>query len=85
MKTQEKRSLDKLAFGLCIAGIILAAVIAILGRLLNQDYTMIAYGTFVGLEVMALVLGIVSRAQPLGKTSAIASGILLVGSVAFLA
>ena len=84
MNTPERRYLDKLAFGLCIAGIILAAVIAILGRLLNQDYRMIAYGTFVGLEVIALVLGIVTRAQPLGKTSAIASGILLVGSVAFL-
>ena len=84
MNTTERKPLDKLALGICIAGIILAAVIAVLGRLLNQDYSMIAYGTFVGLEIIALVLGIVSRAQPLGKTSAIASSILLIGSVAFL-
>ena len=84
MNTTETKILDKLAFGTCLAGIILAAVIAILGKILNQDFSMIAYGTFVGLEVISLVLGIVSRAQPLGKTSAIASGILLIGSVAFL-
>jgi hypothetical protein len=84
MNTTERKSLDKLAFGICIAGIILAAVIAILGRVLNQDYSMMAYGTFVGLEIIALVLGIVARAQPLGRVSAIASGVLLIGSVAFL-
>ena len=84
MNITEKKSLDKMAFGVCIAGIILAAVIAILGRLLNQDYSMIAYGTFVGLEIIAFVLGIVSRAQPLGKASAVASSLLLIGSVAFL-
>ena len=84
MNITERKSLDKMAFGVCIAGIILAAVIAILGRLLNQDYSMIAYGTFVGLEIIAFVLGIVSRAQPLGKTSAVASSLLLIGSVAFL-
>lgn len=84
MNTTLKRPLDQLAFGLCLAGIVLAALIAILGRLLNEDFSMIAYGTFVGLEIIALVLGVVSRAQPLGRTSAIASGVLLIGSVTFV-
>lgn len=84
MNVTETKSLDKLALGICISGVILAVVIAVLGRVLNQDYTMIAYAAFAGLEVIALVLGVVSRAEPLGKASLIASGILLVGSV-FLA
>jgi len=84
MNTTERKSLDKLAFIICITGSILAAVITILGKFLNDDYSMIAYSTFVGLEITALVLGIVSRAQPLGKTSAIASSILLIGSLAVL-
>jgi hypothetical protein len=84
MDLTERKALDKLAFGTCLAGVVGAAAIALLGRMLNEDLSMIAYGTFVGLEVIALVLGIVSRARPLGKASAIAAGILLVGSIAFV-
>ena len=76
--------MDKLALTLCLGGVLLAVIIAILGKILGQNLTMIAYGVFVAFQIAALVLGIVTRAKPLGKTAAIASSVLLVGSLLFL-
>lgn len=78
------KSMDKIALGLCLGGVVLAIVAAMVGRLLDHNFTMMAYGVFVAFQIAALVLGIVTRTSPLGKAAAITSGILLVGSFLFM-
>ena len=84
MTDTKQDPMDKLALALCLGGVGVAAAVAILGKLLDQDFALIAYGIFVAFQVAALVLGIVARARPLGKAAAITSGVLLVGSFVFL-
>ena len=84
MKPNHPKSLDRIAVAVCLSGILITAAIAIGGRVLDENLTMIAFGVFVAFELAALVLGIVSRAQPLGRTASITSGILLAGSLLFL-
>ena len=77
--------LDRLALGLSLAGVVLGVLIAIVGRLNAQDFAMHGYGVFVAFSVAAIVLGIITRASPIGRTALITSSILLVGSLAMLA
>jgi len=84
MKTNQTKSLGQIALAICLSGILIAAGIAIFGRIFDENFAMIAYGVFVVFELAALVLGIISRAQPLGRTASITSGVLLVGSLLFL-
>lgn len=82
--SQTTLQLDRLAIGLSLAGVILGVLTAVLGRLIGEDLSMHGYAIFAGLSVAAIVLGIVTRTSPLGKTAAITSSVLLVGSLAFL-
>jgi hypothetical protein len=76
---------DRLALTLTFASVILGVLIWMVGNIFVHDFVMHGYVTFVGLSVAAIVLGIVTRSSPLGKTAAITSSVLLVGSVGFLA
>ncbi len=75
---------DRLALTLTFASVILGVLIWMVGNIFDQNFVMHGYVTFVGLSVAAIVLGIVTRSSPLGKTAAITSSVLLVGSVGFL-
>ena len=77
--------LDRLALGLSLAGVVLGVLIAIVGRLNAQDFAMHGYGAFVAFSVVAIVLGIITRASAIGRTALITSSILLVGSLGMLA
>jgi len=59
-------------------------IIAIVGRLLGENYAMHGYGVFVAFSVAAIVLGILTRASTIGKAAWITSSILLVGSLGLL-
>ena len=77
--------LPRLALALSLGGVVLGVLIAIVGRLIQQDLAMHGYGVFVAFSVAAVVLGIVTRASPLGKTALITSSLLLVASLGMLA
>jgi len=77
--------LDRLALALSLGGVVLGVLIAIVGRLIRQDLAMHGYGVFVAFSVAAVVLGILTRASPIGKTALITSSIQLVGSLGMLA
>jgi len=77
--------LDRLALVLSLAGVVLGVLIAIVGRMIEQDYAMHGYGVFVAFSVAAIVLGIITRGSPLGKTALITSSILLIGSLGMFA
>ena len=77
--------LDRLALVLSLAGVVLGVLIAIVGRLVEQDCAMQGYGVFVAFSLAAIVLGIKTRASPIGKTALITSSILLIGSIGMLA
>ena len=83
--TSSQRSLDKLALALGLGGVVLAILVAMIGRMLGHDFSMMAYGIFIAFQIAAIVLGIITRGTPIGKTAAITSSVLLVGSVMFLA
>ncbi|NQU19915.1 MAG: hypothetical protein HQ567_01425 [Candidatus Nealsonbacteria bacterium] len=78
--------LDRLALTLTFASVILGVLIWMVGNIFfDQNFVMHGYVTFVGLSVAAIVSGVVTRSSPLGKTAAITSSVLLVGSLGFLA
>lgn len=77
--------LDRVALALSLSGVILGVIIAMVGRLLNEDFAMHAYGVFVAFSVAAIVLGILTRTSTIGKAAWITSSILLVGSLGMLA
>ena len=83
--TDVRRSLDKLALDLGLGGVVVAILVTMIGRMLGHDLAMMAYGVFVAFQAAAIVLGIITRATPMGKTATITSGVLLVGSVMLLA
>jgi uncharacterized protein YqgC (DUF456 family) len=76
--------MDKLALGFCLGGVVAAVTVAMLGKILGHNFTMLAYGIFVACQLAALVLGLITRSKPLGKTAAISSSVLLLGSLFFL-
>ena len=84
MTDTNQTSMDKAALALCLGGVLVAIAMAMIGRILGHNFSMMAYGIFISFQIAALVLGIVTRSQPLGKTAAITSGVLLMGSLAFL-
>lgn len=77
--------LDRLALALSLGGVVLGVLIAIVGRLIQQDFAMHGYGVFVAFSVAAVVLGIITRASAVGKTALITSSILLICSLGMLA
>jgi len=85
MTQTDKTWMDKLALGLCVGGVVVAIGVAMLGKILGHNFTMLAYGIFVAFQIVALVLGVITRSKPLGKPAAISSGVLLLGSLFFIA
>lgn len=85
MNTQKQSfPLDRIALALSMMGVILGVIIAIIGRLIEQEFAMHGYGVFVAFSVAAIVLGFLTRASAVGKTALITSSILLVGSLGLL-
>ena len=83
--SDDRRSLDKLALALCLGGVVLAILVAMTGRIFGQNTSMMGYGIFVAFQILAVVLGIITRGTAIGKTAAITSSVLLVGSLLFVA
>ena len=83
-KRDSQLPLDRLALALTLSGVILGVLVAMAGRIYEHNFTMHGYGVFVAFSVAAIVLGIVTRSSAVGKTAAITSAILLIGSVAIL-
>ena len=86
MSTERKTfPLERVALALSLMSVVLGVIIAIVGRLLEQDFAMHGYGVFVAFSVAAIVLGFQTRASTIGKTALMTSSILLVGSLGILA
>lgn len=84
MNDTDKGKHGRLALALCLGGLVLAVAIGMVARLLHYNADMPAYLIFLGFQIAAFVLGIVSWNDILGKTAAITSGILAVGATVLL-
>jgi hypothetical protein len=85
-RLNRERRLEKTALFLCVSGVIVPLLILI-GQLLGMEQAVVAAVAFVLFAVMqlaALILGIIRFSEPLGRAAAIASGVLLLGSILFL-
>ncbi len=82
--TEDKRRHGALALVLCLGGLVLAVTVGMVASLLHHNAYMPAYLIFLGFQVAGFVLGIVSRQEVLGKTAAITSALLAIGSVLLL-
>jgi uncharacterized membrane protein len=67
----------RIALGLCLGGVILAALIG--------DRVVPAYLIFLSFQIAAFTLGILTWRTPLGKAAAIAASLLTAGSVTLVA
>lgn len=76
--------LGPLALGISLGGVLLAVVIAMSGRLWGENFYALAHLVFAAAQVAAIVLGVMSRDR-MGRAAAITSGVLLVGSLMFVA
>lgn len=85
MSNHSPKNLDRLALAIGLGGVLAAALFAIIGSLLGQDFVMIGFGVFAAAQIAAIILGIITRASVLGRAAAITSSILLVASTLFLA
>jgi hypothetical protein len=84
---QSRRRLGIVSLVLCVAGLVVGGGTAAVAYVANASSAlMVGYLVFLGLEVAALVCGILGwSASLLAKAGAIASGIVVVVSVLFLA
>ena len=85
MSNKEMKRYGKLALVLCLGGLILAVAIGVSARLMNYNADVPAYLIFLGFQVAAFVVGILSRREPLGKAAFLTSAILGLGSAVLLA
>jgi hypothetical protein len=71
---------------LAVAGVVVGAGVAAVAHVLHMPSAWMAgYPVFLGLEVAALVCGIVAwSATPVAKVGTIVSGVLMAGSVLML-
>lgn len=76
--------LDRLALLLTLSGVVLGVLIAMVGRMIEENFAMHGYGVFVACSIAAIVLGIITRTSPIGKAALITSSILLVGSLGII-
>lgn len=81
MNEQNESRFGKLALMLSLGGLVLAVVIGLLARYFNHNADTTAYLVFLSFQVAAIVLGVVARRDPMGKTAAITASILAVGSL----
>ncbi len=84
MDKSENKSYGGLALVLCLGGLLLALLIAVIAKLLNYDAIMPAYITFLGFQIAGFTLGLISRQEVLGKTAYVTSAIFAIGSILFL-
>lgn len=80
-----RKEYGALALGLSLGGLVIAALIGVVAGLLDHNVGMAAYLVFLGFQVAAFVLGILSRQAILGKTAYITSAVLAVTSILFVA
>lgn len=80
----DARNLGPLTLGLSLGGVLLAVAVSMMGNYWERDLTMHGFGVFAAAQVAAIGLGIMARDR-LAKTAALIAGVLLVGSLAFLA
>ncbi len=79
-----RKSYGALALGLSLGGLVLAVLIGMLARFLGHNADMPAYLVFLGFQIGAFVLGIVSRREILGKTAYITSAVFAAASLLVL-
>jgi len=71
-----------LALGLSLGGLVLAVLIGVVAGLVGRNMdVMPAYLLFLGFQIAAFVLGIISRQEALGKAAYITSAVLAVASL----
>lgn len=85
MNEHTEQRYGELALALSLGGVILAVVIGLLARRSGQNADMAAYLIFISFQVAALVLGIIARRMPLGRTAAITAAVLMIGSLTLVA
>lgn len=83
-EARKQAQMGMLALVVCLGGLVLAVTIAALGRHMERDATMAGFGVFIAAQVAALVLGILSRREPMGNATRIISAIFLVASLIWL-
>jgi len=85
--TRSRRRLGVLSLVLAVAGVVVGTGAAAIGQVAGLPSAgMAGYLAFLGLEVAALVCGIVAwSATPVAKVGTIVSGVLMAGSVLMLA
>ena len=84
MTERSESQFGKLALALSLGGVVLAVAIGLLARLAGYRADMPAYLVFLAFQVAAIVLGLIARRTPLGKTAAITAAVLAVGSLTLL-
>ena len=84
MSVVSSRHLDRFALAIGLGGVLLGVLVAICGRLLGHNFVMHGIAVFAAAQVTAIVLGVITRDSPLGRTAMIASSILLIGSFLLL-
>ena len=85
MNISEQKRVGVIALFLCLGGLVLAVLIGGLAGAFGYNASMPAYIIFLGFQVAAIVLGIVSRQTVMGKTAYITAAVLSVGSVGLIA
>ena len=88
MENVENKNCGKLALGLCLGGLIIFTCFVsatILFKLPSPSSIAAAgYFVFIGLQISAFVLGILSKNDKFGKAAYITSSILALGSLALM-
>ena len=85
MSTEERAfPLDRVALALLLMGLVLGVIIAMVGDQIERESAMHGCGVFVAFSVAAIVLGFLTRASAVEKTTWITSSLRLGGSLAIL-
>ncbi len=85
MTEHTEQHYGELALALNLGGVVLAIAIGLLARRFGQNADMPAYLIFFCLQIAAIVLGVIARSRPVGKTAAITATLLMVGSLTLVA
>ena len=84
MEDTNNKKYGKFAFLLSIGGLLLAILIGVVGSLLDKNLSMPAFLLFIGCQIFAFILGLLSSSEKLGKIAIYSSIILSVGSIFLL-
>jgi hypothetical protein len=78
---QKRAGLAKIALCVCLGGLVPGGLVAGQARILSPDAAGMAYLLFVGCQIAAFVLGVMSWKDSLGKAAGVVSAVLAVGSL----